>query len=224
MEKTTHVIAIDGPAGAGKSSVAKAVAKRLGFAYLDTGAMYRAATWRALQNKIDMEDAGSLARSTEAMELRMSCQENGLTVIVDGEDVTALIRTPNVTENIRKLDTIPAVRERMVAFQRALSAKESTVAEGRDIGTVVFPGAACKIYLDASLDVRAARRAAELAEQGHPLDEAQIRETIRRRDESDKNRDVSPLRVADDAQVIDTSNLPLDEVVDAIVAKYRESV
>ena len=224
MEKTTHVIAIDGPAGAGKSSVAKAVAKRLGFAYLDTGAMYRAATWRALQNKIDMEDAGALARSTEAMELRMSCQENGITVIVDGEDVTALIRTPNVTENIRKLDTIPAVRERMVAFQRVLSAKESTVAEGRDIGTVVFPGAACKIYLDASLEVRAARRAAELAEQGHPLDEAQIRETIRSRDESDKNRDVSPLRVADDAQVIDTSNLPLDEVVDAIVAKYRESV
>ena len=224
MEKTTHVIAIDGPAGAGKSSVAKAVAKRLGFAYLDTGAMYRAATWRALQNKIDMEDAGALARSTEAMELRMFCQENGLTVIVDGEDVTALIRTPNVTENIRKLDTIPAVRERMVAFQRALSAKESTVAEGRDIGTVVFPGAACKIYLDASLEVRAARRAAELAEQGHPLDEAQIRETIRSRDESDKNRDVSPLRVADEAQVIDTSNLPLDEVVDAIVAKYRESV
>ena len=224
MEKTTHVIAIDGPAGAGKSSVAKAVAKRLGFAYLDTGAMYRAATWRALRNKIDMEDAGALARSTEAMELRMSCQENGLTVTVDGEDVTALIRTPNVTENIRKLDTIPAVRERMVAFQRALSAKESTVAEGRDIGTVVFPGAACKIYLDASLEVRAARRAAELAEQGHPLDEAQIRETIRSRDESDKNRDVSPLRVADEAQVIDTSNLPLDEVVDAIVAKYRESV
>lgn len=224
MEKTTHIIAIDGPAGAGKSSVAKAVAKMLGFAYLDTGAMYRAATWRALENKVDMEDAGALARSTEAMELRLSCHENGLTVTVDGEDVTAFIRTPEVTENIRKLDTIPAVRERMVACQRALSAKESTVAEGRDIGSVVFPGAECKIYLDASLEVRAARRAAELAGKGYPLDEAQIRETIRRRDESDKNRDVSPLRVADGAQVIDTSNLPLDEVVDAIVAKYRESV
>ncbi len=213
MEKTTHIIAIDGPAGAGKSSVARAVAKTLGFAYLDTGAMYRAATWRALQKKIDMEDAGALAQSTEAMELHLSCLENGLSVTVDGEDVTALIRTPEVTENIRRLDTIPAVRERMVARQRALGAKESTVAEGRDIGTVVFPNAACKIFLDASLEVRAARRAAELAEQGHPLDELQIRENIRRRDESDKNRDVSPLRAAKDAQVIDTSNLPLDEVV-----------
>ncbi|MCC6156005.1 MAG: (d)CMP kinase, partial [Candidatus Hydrogenedentes bacterium] len=157
----TDVLAIDGPAGAGKSTVARRVAETLGFAFLDTGAMYRAATWNAIHRGIDMDDGDALAEATRAMKLVIRESVQGQTVHVDGRDITQAIRTPDVTKRIAKLDHNAAVRAHLVELQRAFGARGRTVAEGRDMGTVVFPAAKCKVYLDASLDERARRRARE---------------------------------------------------------------
>ena len=222
--ESTYVIAIDGPAGAGKSSVAQRVAQIMGYVFLDTGAMYRAATWRALHHGADLGDAEALAESTRAMVLEMVDAENGRRVLVDGMDVTEAIRAPEVTRQVCKLDQIPAVRRHLVAFQRRFAGERSTVAEGRDIGTVVFPNARCKIYLDASLEERTARRARQLAEQGIAVDLGQLRAEIHERDEQNKIRADSPLRPADDAVILDTTTLSLDDVVHEIVRLAREKL
>jgi cytidylate kinase len=222
MSEATQIVAIDGPAGAGKSTVARNVAEALGFAYLDTGAMYRAATWRALRQGTDLEDSEALAASTRAMQLDMQ-EENGLLrVFVDGEEVTTAIRTPEVTRLIYKLDQNSEVRRRLVELQRAFGERQPTVAEGRDIGTVVFPKARCKIYLDAGLEERARRRARQLAESGIETDIGHLMQEIHERDEKSKRRADSPLRQADDAVVVDTTGMSPVQVVQTLVELARE--
>jgi len=190
------VVAIDGPAGAGKSTVARRVAEVLGYAFLDTGAMYRAATWWALNEGIDWDDPAALAASTRAMVFDLSEENGAQRVTVNGRDVSAAIRSPEITRLIHKLDGIRAVRAHLVDLQRTFAAKGPTVAEGRDIGTVVFPKAKCKVYMDASLEQRTRRRAAELAARGVAVDVDDLREEIRVRDEKNMTRGESPLRRA----------------------------
>jgi len=221
MDNKTYIIAIDGPAGAGKSTVARRVADRLGYAFLDTGAMYRAATWRALARGVDMDNPVATAESTRAMRLELNERENGLQVVADGRDVTDAIRSPEVTRVIYKLDENPEVREHLVALQREFAARRPTVAEGRDMGTVVFPEARCKIFLDASLEERTHRRAAELRAKGVTVDMDALREEVRVRDEKTRTRAVAPLRRAEDATLVDSTDLTVDEVVDRIVRLAR---
>lgn len=222
MDEITQIVAIDGPAGAGKSTTARRVAEALGFAFLDTGAMYRAATWWALHQGIDLDDPEALANATRAMQLDLSEQNGRQCVRVGDTDVTEAIRTPEVTRLIFKLDQNSLVRRCLVDLQRRTGAQRPTVAEGRDIGTVVFPQARCKIYLDASLDERTRRRARELEAKGITVDLDALRAEIHERDEKAKNRADSPLRRADDAVLIDTTTLTPDDVVAGIVRLARE--
>jgi cytidylate kinase len=184
--------------------------------------MYRAATWRALQQGMDLNDADGLVACTNEMNLEMQEDENGLRVYVDGCEVTEAIRTPEVTRNIYRLDQISGVRRRLVDLQRAFGCRRPTVAEGRDIGTVVFPAARCKIYMDASLECRANRRALELQAKGVAVDFELLLEEIRDRDEKSINRADSPLRRAEDAVLVDTTALNQEQVVSAIVALAQE--
>jgi cytidylate kinase len=224
QRETTEVVAIDGPAGAGKSSVARRVSDELGFAFLDTGAMYRAATWWALDQHVDLDDQDALAAHTQRMVLELAEDDGRLCVRVGGRDVTEAIRTPEVTRQIYRLDQNPRVREHLVMLQRAFGAQRPCVAEGRDIGTVVFPKAKCKIYLDASLDERTQRRAAELEGKGVRIDPEQLRAEIHERDEKSRTREVAPLRRAEDATLLDTTSMTLDEVVRTIVGLARAAL
>ncbi|MBI4558506.1 MAG: (d)CMP kinase [Candidatus Hydrogenedentes bacterium] len=217
----TQIVAIDGPAGAGKSSVARKVAERLGFRFLDTGAMYRAATWWAMHRGVDLADPDAVAAITNELPLEMR-EENGvLRVFVDGEDVTQAIRSPEVTRQIYRIDENARVREHLVKLQREYAARGPTVAEGRDMGTVVFPHAKCKIYLGASLDERTRRRQREMAEKGLETEFEQLREEIRIRDERTMTRAVAPLRRAPDAILVDTTGMSVAEVVATIVELAR---
>ena len=211
MTEQPMVSAIDGPAGSGKSTVAKAVAIRLVLEYLDTGAMYRSVAFAALRGGVDPEDAevvGNLARNIE-LEV-----DPGGQVTVDGVDATIEIRGPEVTRAVSIVAANPAVRTEMRARQRQWVAKRGGgVMEGRDIGTVVFPDARLKVYLDASPEVRAARRSKEVADLSYET----VATDLARRDALDQNRTHDPLRTADDAVVIDTSDLSVDQIVDAIM-------
>jgi len=218
MKDTTDIIAIDGPAGAGKSSTARRVANRLGIAYLDTGAMYRAATWHAMQNGVNLDAPDQVVLSTRAMQYAVQEQDDEQRFLVDGQDVTEAIRSPEVTRNIYKLDQNPRVRHHLVVMQRAIGARRPTVAEGRDMGTVVFPNAKCKVYLDASLDERARRRAAQLRQSNVPVDMQVLRRELHERDQRDRTRPVAPLRCPDDAVRLDTTAMTLEDVVERIVA------
>lgn len=224
MTALTQIVAIDGPAGAGKSTAARRVAHELGFAFLDTGAMYRAATWRALENGVDLETPSAIAASTRAMDLRLEETEGGLLVYVDGNDVTQAIRTPEVTRCIFHIDQNPEVRQQLVLLQRAFAQRGPTVAEGRDMGTVVFPEARCKIFLDASLDERARRRTRELQQKGAPADFDEVRRDMAERDEKSRTRAVAPLRCASGALRLDTTGMTLDNVVARIAAEARASL
>lgn len=216
-ETLVNVVAIDGPAGAGKSSAAREAARRLGMAFLDTGAMYRAATWRALTHRVNLDDPAALAASTCAMKLNLVPTDHGLRIEVDGVDVTSAIRSPEVTRNIRHLDAIPAVRDRLVELQREFASKGPTVAEGRDMGTVVFPRARCKIFLDASVEERTRRRAEQLRSEGSHVDIPALQAEIAARDHNDRTRNVAPLRPAPDAVILDTTRMNFDQVVAEIV-------
>lgn len=224
MSDATQIVAIDGPAGAGKSTTAREVARSLGFAFLDTGAMYRAATWWALHEGIDLDDPAALAAHTGRMGLDIEETPGGQRVRVNGTDVTDAIRTPEITRQIFKLDQNSQVRTQLVALQREFGERQPTVAEGRDIGTVVFPRARCKIFLDASLETRAERRARQLAEKGAEVDLAALRDELHERDEQSRNRADSPLRQAEDAVRLDTTSLSFDEAVAAIVATAKEKL
>jgi cytidylate kinase len=224
MSDATCIVAIDGPAGAGKSSVAREVARRLGFRFMDTGAMYRAATWRAMRKNINPADKQGMVQSTRAMRLEMLETPEGLRVVVDGEDVTDAIRTPEMTRQIKFLDQIPEVREHLVELQRRFGESGPTVAEGRDIGTVVFPKAGCKIFLDASAECRAERRAAQLLEKGIPFDAEQLKQEIRDRDEASRKRKIAPLRQAEDAVLVDTTDLDYEQVVARIESIARDKL
>ena len=210
-----QVIAIDGPAGSGKSSVAKALANRLGLGYLDTGAMYRAVTFAALQRGLELTDAAAAGELARAMSLEMGASS----VIVDGVDATSAIRGPEVSGAVSVVAAHPPVREELRRRQRAwVATHRGGVVEGRDIGTVVFPDARLKVFLTASPDVRAHRRAAEQGE----TDEATIATwaaNLAERDHLDSTRADSPLREADGAAVVDTSDRTIEEVVDDIVGR-----
>lgn len=211
-------IAIDGPAGAGKSTVARAVARQLGLAYLDTGAMYRAITLAALREDTDLEDGHALGRLTRRLQLDIQNDEDGQNVIIlDGEDVSEAIRLPVVSRGVSYVARCPEVRDVMVDKQRQIGARGGTVMDGRDIGTNVMPDAEYKFYLTASLDERARRRLAELTAKGEMLELPQMISEIAARDKIDSERECSPLKAADDAVHIDTTEMTIEEVISTIV-------
>ena len=203
------IIAIDGPSGAGKGTVARAVSEKLGYRHIDTGAMYRAVGWKALHDGLALDDEAAVAALAEHADLVV---EAGV-VAVDGHDVTQAIRTPEMDKTAAAVARLPRVRAALVARQRAIGAQGGVVMEGRDIGTVVFPDATVKVYLDASADERARRRANDTAHSGGGAGQAAVAAALAARDRSDTTRTASPLTVAQDAVVIDTTDVPVDEVV-----------
>ena len=212
------VIAIDGPSGAGKGTVSRTVSHVLGFKHVDTGAMYRAVGWKALQENVPIDDEGAVAAVAEKAELVV---ESGF-VSIDGHDVTHAIRTPAMDKTAASVARLPKVRAVLVARQRAMGEQGGVVMEGRDIGTVVFPNAQLKIYLDASTEERARRRANDTAHTGSQAGQAAVAAAIKERDQSDTTRIASPLTVAKDAVLIDTTDMPIDEVVQRVLDLARE--
>jgi len=210
---TKLIIAIDGPSGAGKGTVARAVSQALGYRHIDTGAMYRAVGWKALHDGVTLEDEPAMATLAEAASLVV---EGGV-VAIDGHDVTQAIRTPEMDKTAAAVARLPRVRAALVARQRAMGANGGVVMEGRDIGTVVFPEAHLKIYLDASASERARRRANDTAHSGSHAGQAAVAAALEARDRSDTTRTASPLTVASDAQVIDTTDMPIEAVVRAVL-------
>ena len=209
------IVAIDGPSGAGKGTVARAVAARLGYRHIDTGAMYRALAWKARHDGLDLSDETAVAALGE----NASFDAEGGRISIDGHDVSAAIRTPEIDKAATTVARHPSVRKVLVARQRACGAGGGVVMEGRDIGTVVFPDADVKIYLDASPEERARRRAADPAHtspQGTQLSE--VATALAERDRNDSTRAVSPLAVAADATVVDTTGLPVDAVIERVLA------
>jgi cytidylate kinase len=217
------IIAIDGPAGSGKSTVSRLVAKKLGLLYLDTGAMYRALTLKAMRESLDLEDAAALVEMTENTKIRLEPESSGdaTKVFLDNKDVTRQIRTPELTENIKYIARVPGVRECMVKIQRSIGEKSGAVLEGRDTTTVVFPDAAYKFYLDADINERAKRRFRELKALGMNATLEEVLQDAERRDKSDQTRSVGALKRAEDAIYIDTTNLSIDEVVGKILTSVK---
>lgn len=216
------VVAIDGPAGAGKSTASRRVAERLGYTLVDTGAMYRSVALAALDRSLDLDDAEVMGELARVLDLALESRPNGsVRVFVDGRDVSELIREPRISAASSRVSRHGSVREALVAQQRKLGAEGGVVLEGRDIGTVVFPSAEVKVFLTASAEERARRRVAELVAKGHDVDYAETLTQIRERDALDEGRELAPLRPADDALRLDSTDLGLDEVVDRIVAAVR---
>ncbi|MHC4618909.1 MAG: (d)CMP kinase [Planctomycetota bacterium] len=216
------IITIDGPAASGKSTVARLLAERLGASFLDTGAMYRAATLAAMRAGVDMTDEEELLGVLEKNEFRFGIKEGKMTVHINDADVTEQIRRPEVTANARHIASAGRLREKLVRMQRQFAAgQEKIVTEGRDQGTVAFPDADIKFYLTAALPERARRRQAELGTRAD-MSLEQIQNAIEERDRSDKSRGVGPLKPADDAAVIDTTDLSIDEVVERLLCRLKE--
>jgi cytidylate kinase len=211
------IVTIDGPAGAGKSSAARALAERLGFDFLDTGAMYRAVTLAALRGGTNRDNEEELSRLVAGVRLEMPAGR----VVLNGEDVSGPIRTAEVTAASRQIADSPAVRRRLVELQRRIAAGRDVVCEGRDQGTIVFPNAACKFFLVADPEERARRRHREMLERGEPADLDAILAAQRRRDADDAARDLAPMVPAPDAIRLDSSGLTLDEVVGLMEAEVR---
>lgn len=215
------VVAIDGPAGAGKSTIAKLAAEKLGYAYIDTGAMYRSVAWKFLQTgKAFDEDFISGLSKTMLIDFKPEAKINR--VFVDGTEVTDAIRTPEVTAIVSRVAAIGAVREAMVDQQRRMGEAGGVLMDGRDIGTVVFPNAQLKIFLTASVEERARRRYAEMVAKGQQVDLQQLQADIAERDKQDSERAISPLRQAEDALLLDTSNMGISEVTDRILQLVQE--
>lgn len=214
MRKKGFIIAIDGPAGSGKSTASRIVADRLNYLYVDTGAMYRALTWKALREKLDLTNEESLIEL--ARKTTIDLRKDGK-VIADDIDVTAPIRDPEVTRKVFHIARVPGVRELMVTLQRKMAQEKEVVVEGRDITTVVFPNADKKIYVDAAIPERVKRRYKELKERGQDTTIDEVEKELHSRDEEDRGRKVAPLRIANDAALVDTTHMSIDQVVEAIL-------
>ena len=216
-------IAIDGPAGAGKSTIAKRLAKKLGFIYVDTGAMYRAMAYYFLQHNIDAKDENAIAAACPDVDVTITYENGEQQVLLNGENVNGVIRNEEVGNMASSTSVNPVVRKKLVELQRQLAKSADVIMDGRDIGTCVLPDAQVKIYLTASSATRAKRRYDELTEKGVSCDLAEIEKDIIDRDYRDMHRETSPLRQAEDAVLVDSSEMNIDEVVDAIYQVYSEA-
>ena len=216
-------IAIDGPAGAGKSTIAKRLAKKLGFIYVDTGAMYRAMAYYFLQHNIDAKDKKAIAAACPNVDVTITYENGEQQVLLNGENVNGVIRNEEVGNMASSTSVYPVVRKKLVELQRQLAKSADVIMDGRDIGTCVLPDAQVKIYLTASSATRAKRRYDELTEKGVSCDLAEIEKDIIDRDYRDMHRETSPLRQAEDAVLVDSSEMNIDEVVDAIYQVYSEA-
>ncbi|MGN0398628.1 MAG: (d)CMP kinase [Blautia sp.] len=215
-------IAIDGPAGAGKSTIAQALAKRLGFIYVDTGAMYRTMALYLLRKGISTQDIPAMEQACQDVEISIAYEEGTQQVYLNGENVSSLIRSEEVG-NMASISAVNGkVREKLVELQRQLAARENVVMDGRDIGTCVLPQADVKIYLTASVHTRAMRRYKEYLEKGQEADLQQIEQDIEKRDYQDMHREISPLRQAEDAVLLDSSDMGIEEVIDAMISLYEQ--
>lgn len=215
------VITIDGPAGSGKSTTAKLVAQKLGYAYLDTGAMYRAMTLKALRTGRDISDPDDLARMASATDIQVEPDPQGTRIILDGRDVTGDLRSLEVTRNASAVSAAKGVRTRMVELQRKIGRSGGIVAEGRDIGSVVFPDADVKIYLDAQLHCRAVRRQKDLEAAGTQAEVSEVERDLKTRDRYDSTREHSPLCIPEGSIIVDTTNLTIDQQVERILTEAR---
>ena len=211
-------IAIDGPAGAGKSTIARALAKRLSYIYVDTGAMYRAMALYLLRENISADDSGRIEKAYESVDISIIHEDGVQKVLLNGEDVSSLIRSEEVGNMASASAQNGRIREKLVELQRQLAAKTDVVMDGRDIGTCVLPDADVKIYLTASVHTRAVRRFKEYLEKGMEADLAQIEADIEKRDHQDMSREISPLKKAEDAVLLDSSDMTIEEVLDAMTA------
>ena len=216
-------IAIDGPAGAGKSTIAKRLAKKLGFIYVDTGAMYRAMAYYFLQHNIDAKDENAIAAACPDVDVTITYENGEQQVLLNGENVNGVIRNEEVGNMASSTSDYPVGRKKLVELQRQLAKSADVIMDGRDIGTCVLPDAQVKIYLTASSATRAKRRYDELTEKGVSCDLAEIEKDIIDRDYRDMHRETSPLRQAEDAVLVDSSEMNIDEVVDAIYQVYSEA-
>lgn len=218
------IIAIDGPAGAGKSTIAQTVADRLGYLYIDTGAMYRAVAWKVIENAIPLADHSKIVALAKRLELHFARIDSVQHIFADDEDLTDAIRTPEATRLSSPVSAISGVRKKLVDIQRKMGEEGGIVMEGRDIGTVVFPNAEVKIFLTASASERARRRALQLREQGIEADIEQIAEEIRERDLRDSSRSHAPLKQAPDAMLLETDSKTIEQVIDEVIKVHSEKV
>lgn len=223
VKKRNHIIiAIDGPAGAGKSTVAKRLASRFSLLYIDSGAMYRAAARKALEERTDISNGHAVAELARKIRIELKPGDEKTRVFVDGKEITDDIRTPEVTDASSRIATMPEVRQVLVEQQKALGHNENVVMEGRDIGTVVFPDTPLKFYLDASSRERARRRKRDLERAGYAVNLDHLEREVIERDRRDMTRDVGPLRKASDAILIDSTNMTIDEVVKTIAGHVEQ--
>lgn len=219
---TANVIAIDGPAGSGKSTVAKGVAKKLGYLYIDTGAMYRALTLKALKENIDIDNESSLIKLSRNLDIKLETKDGSSKVFLDGKNVTEEIRTLSISRKVKFIARVKGVRQNMVRLQRTLAQNSvGSVMEGRDIGTVVFPDAKYKFYLDASIEERVRRRFKEFESKGLNVSLTDIEKDVKERDHTDKTRNVAPLKKAETAVYIDTTSMTIKEVVAEVLNRIE---
>lgn len=211
------IIAIDGPAGSGKSTVASVLAQKLNFRYIETGSMYRAVAWQAMQNKIDLKDIEAVTKAAEQIDLKFMPQEGGQRVMIDNKDMTSSLKNETIGSAAAIVAANAGVRKVLTAKQREMGSSGNSVMDGRDIGTVVFPNAETKIFLIADPEERAGRRYREMKESMPDLTLESVLSQVKQRDYEDINRDISPLKPADDAIELDTTHLKIDEVVEKIM-------
>ena len=224
MNTKKIAIAIDGPAGAGKSSISKVVANELGYLYIDTGAMYRGVTWAVLDSHVDVNNQKEVEALLPSLDLTLEPTASACKVFVKGQDVTDLIRQQQINENVSTIASYKGVREYLVERQQAMAAVGGVILDGRDIGSVVLPKAELKIYLTASVDARAKRRWLEVQGTSNEQSLEDIKKNVESRDEMDKNRDESPLVCVEDAIVVDSSNMTFDETVEHILHLVQERI